>query len=96
MIVIEMSPGDDDDTEAARPASHNLTGVPATTGAADDPESADGAFYKKWATEEFGAESADALAKVYKEYFAAPSAAAVWSTAIHVCRKRSHLSRTAQ
>jgi len=33
---------------------------------------ADGAFYRKWATEEFGARSADALEKVYKEYFAAP------------------------
>ena len=34
---------------------------------------ADAAYYRKWATEEFGAKSADALAKVYKEYFAAPS-----------------------
>src|SRR6202050_4870264 len=52
----------------------NLTGVPATTGGAADPEGgADTAFYKKWATEEFGARSADTLAKVYKEYFAAPS-----------------------
>jgi Ni/Co efflux regulator RcnB len=34
---------------------------------------ADGAYYRKWATEEFGAKSADALEKVYKEYFAAPS-----------------------
>ncbi|MGA9584163.1 MAG: glycosyl hydrolase 115 family protein, partial [Terracidiphilus sp.] len=33
----------------------------------------DGDFYRKWATEEFGAKSADALAVVYKEYFAAPS-----------------------
>ncbi len=49
-------------------------GVPATTGGAADPEGgADRAFYKKWATEEFGAKSADALAKVYKEYFAAPA-----------------------
>jgi hypothetical protein len=31
------------------------------------------AFYKKWATEEFGAKSADALSAVYKEYFAAPA-----------------------
>ncbi len=39
------------------------------------PESADddGSFYRKWATEEFGAKSADALAAVYKEYFVAPS-----------------------
>ncbi len=49
-------------------------GVPATTGGAADPEGgADTAFYKKWATEEFGAKSADTLAKVYKEYFAAPA-----------------------
>jgi Glycosyl hydrolase family 115/Glycosyl hydrolase family 67 N-terminus len=52
----------------------NLTGVPAATGSASDPDGgADAAFYKKWATEEFGAGSADTLAKVYKEYFAAPS-----------------------
>ncbi|MGD0736589.1 MAG: glycosyl hydrolase 115 family protein [Terracidiphilus sp.] len=34
---------------------------------------ADGAFYRRWATEEFGAKSADELAGVYKDYFAAPS-----------------------
>jgi hypothetical protein len=34
---------------------------------------ADGAFYRRWAAEEFGARSADAVAAVYKEYFAAPS-----------------------
>ena len=52
----------------------NLTGVPAMAGSASDPDGgADTAFYKKWATEEFGARSADTLAKVYKEYFAAPS-----------------------
>ncbi len=34
---------------------------------------ADGAFYRKWATEEFGAKAADALAGIYKDYFAAPS-----------------------
>jgi hypothetical protein len=33
----------------------------------------DTAFYKRWATEEFGAKSADALAALYKEYFAAPA-----------------------
>ena len=49
-------------------------GVPATTGGSADPEGgADTAYYKKWATEEFGAKSADVLPKVYKEYFAAPS-----------------------
>ena len=34
---------------------------------------ADGTFYRRWATEEFGAKSAEAMAAVYKEYFAAPS-----------------------
>jgi Glycosyl hydrolase family 115 len=49
-------------------------GVSATTGGSAEPEGgADTAFYKKWATEEFGPKSADALAKVYKEYFAAPA-----------------------
>jgi hypothetical protein len=33
----------------------------------------DTTFYKQWATEEFGAKAADAIAAVYKEYFAAPS-----------------------
>ena len=32
-----------------------------------------GAYYRRWATEEFGARSADALEKIYKEYFAAPA-----------------------
>jgi hypothetical protein len=43
-------------------------GIPAGTGA-----DADGDYYRRWATEEFGAKSADAVATVYKEYFAAPS-----------------------
>jgi hypothetical protein len=34
---------------------------------------ADGAFYRRWAKEEFGAKSADELAGIYKDYFAAPS-----------------------
>lgn len=34
---------------------------------------ADGAYYRAWATEEFGAKSATALEKVYNEYFNAPS-----------------------
>lgn len=34
---------------------------------------ADGVFYRRWVTEEFGAKSAEALEKVYKEYFAAPA-----------------------
>jgi hypothetical protein len=46
-------------------------GVVATTGSAAGD--ADAAYYRKWATEEFGAKSADALTKVYREYFAAPS-----------------------
>jgi len=42
-------------------------GVPA------EGSDADGDFYRRWAREEFGAKSADAVAAVYKEYFAAPS-----------------------
>jgi hypothetical protein len=42
-------------------------------GVPTEPTDTDGAYYRKWATEEFGAKSADALEKVYKEYFAAPS-----------------------
>ncbi len=34
---------------------------------------ADGAYYRQWATKEFGAKSADAMEKVFKEYFAAPA-----------------------
>jgi Glycosyl hydrolase family 115 len=34
---------------------------------------ADGAYYRKWATEEFGSKSAEAMEALYKEYFAAPS-----------------------
>lgn len=33
----------------------------------------DSVFYRQWATEEFGARSAPAMEKVYKEYFAAPA-----------------------
>ena len=33
----------------------------------------DGAYYRRWATEEFGAKSADELAGIYKDYFAAPA-----------------------
>jgi hypothetical protein len=40
---------------------------------------ADGAYYRRWATEEFGAKSADELAKVYGEYFAAPSERAAFN-----------------
>src|SRR5580658_8559972 len=52
--------------------SGNLTGRPTAVAPADATDT-DTAFYKRWATEEFGARSADALGKVYKEYFAAPS-----------------------
>jgi hypothetical protein len=48
-------------------------GVPATTGSASAESDADSAFYRRWAADEFGAKSADALARVYQEYFAAPS-----------------------
>jgi hypothetical protein len=37
------------------------------------PTNGDSDFYRRWATEEFGAKSADAVAAVYKEYFDAPS-----------------------
>ena len=54
-------------------------GVPATLGkiagsedAASLPD-ADGAYYRRWATEEFGARAAPALDAIYKDYFAAPS-----------------------
>jgi len=47
--------------------------VAATTDGAIPGDDADGAYYRRWATEEFGAKSADALLKLYKEYFAAPS-----------------------
>jgi hypothetical protein len=46
-------------------------GVP--SGVPADATNTDGAFYRRWATEEFGAKSADALVSLYKEYFAAPS-----------------------
>ena len=42
-------------------------------GVPSDAADADLAFYKRWATEEFGAKPADAIAGIYKEYFAAPS-----------------------
>jgi hypothetical protein len=42
-------------------------------GAPPQTTDADGAYYRKWATEEFGARSATALEPVYKAYFAAPA-----------------------
>lgn len=53
----------------------NLSGAKATTGGAET--SADGdsenAYYRRWITEEYGPRAVEALTKVYKEYFAAPS-----------------------
>ncbi|MGB6780966.1 MAG: glycosyl hydrolase 115 family protein, partial [Terracidiphilus sp.] len=46
-------------------------GAPAQLAGADD------AYYRRWAAEEFGYKSANAVAQVYKEYFAAP---AVWGS----------------
>jgi hypothetical protein len=51
----------------------NLTGVSATTGGADAKGDADDAYYRRWITEEFGPRSVNALTRMYKEYFAAPS-----------------------
>ncbi len=50
-------------------------GIPATTGSAEGTSGndADGAYYRRWATEEFGAKAAPALEEIYKAYFAAPA-----------------------
>ena len=45
----------------------------AAWGGVPDERDADGEYYRRWATEEFGARSAGAMAAIYKEYFAAPS-----------------------
>jgi len=42
-------------------------------GLPSDSADSDSSFYRQWATEEFGVKSADAIAAVYQEYFAAPS-----------------------
>jgi hypothetical protein len=42
-------------------------GAPARLAGADD------AYYRGWAAEEFGAKAADAVAEIYKAYFAAPT-----------------------
>jgi len=47
----------------------NLNGEAAATGGTDS----DGAYYRRWAAEEFGAKSASALEAIYKAYFAAPA-----------------------
>lgn len=49
----------------------NLSGVTAATGG--EGEDADGAYYRRWATEEFGAKAAPVLEEIYKAYFAAPA-----------------------
>ena len=46
-------------------------GTPATTGGL--PGDPDAAYYRKWAGEEFGPKSADALSNIYREYFTAPT-----------------------
>jgi hypothetical protein len=53
----------------------NLTGVPAAAGGTQTEPGSDNedAYYRRWITEEFGPRSVDALAKTYKDYFAAPS-----------------------
>ena len=41
-------------------------------GASEGPD-ADEVYYRKWATEEFGANAAKAMPEIYKDYFAAPT-----------------------
>ena len=56
--------------------------------AADDHRCRHELSIKRWATEEFGAKPADAIAGIYKEYFAAPSHAKFRSAAgAHLGRK---------
>jgi hypothetical protein len=45
----------------------------AWAGEPKETKDADTAFYRRWATEEFGAKAAEELAGIYKDYFAAPS-----------------------
>ncbi|HEY2473036.1 MAG TPA: glycosyl hydrolase 115 family protein [Terracidiphilus sp.] len=61
-------------TSDIRPVAMTTRAVMETAwGGAPAEENADAAFYRRWASEEFGAKSADAVGAVYKEYFAAPS-----------------------
>ena len=61
-------------TSDIRPVAMTARAVMETAwGGVPGEADADGAFYRQWATEEFGAKAADAVASVYKEYFAAPS-----------------------
>ena len=51
-------------------------GVAANTGTkagGELPDDADGDYYRRWATEEFGARSAKALEEIYRAYFSAPA-----------------------
>jgi hypothetical protein len=61
-------------TSDIRPVAMTTRAIMETAwGGAPAEPNADEAFYRRWAAEEFGAKSADAVAAVYKEYFAAPS-----------------------
>ncbi|MGH9607111.1 MAG: glycosyl hydrolase 115 family protein [Terracidiphilus sp.] len=61
-------------TSDIRPVAMTARAVMDTAwGGAPKESDAEGAYYRAWATEEFGAKSADALEKIYKEYFAAPA-----------------------
>ena len=61
-------------TSDIRPVAMTTRAVmEAAWGGAYGGQDADIAFYKRWASEEFGAKAADAVAAVYREYFAAPS-----------------------
>ncbi len=61
-------------TSDIRPVAMTARAVMETAwGGVPQEKDADTAYYRTWATEEFGAKSADALAAVYKDYFAAPS-----------------------
>jgi hypothetical protein len=61
-------------TSDIRPVAMTTRAVmEAAWGGVADGQDADIAFYKQWAAEEFGAKAADAVATVYREYFAAPS-----------------------
>jgi hypothetical protein len=61
-------------TSDLRPVAMTARAVmEAAWGGAPNEKDADAAYYRQWATEEFGQKSADALAEIYRDYFAAPS-----------------------
>jgi hypothetical protein len=61
-------------TSDLRPVAMTTRAVmDAAWGGVPAEKDADMAYYRRWATEEFGAKSADALASLYRDYFAAPS-----------------------